>query len=96
MQIGSKVVCIDDSFPEEIEKIYTELPKKDEIYTVRDMILGKNFNGEEGEVAILLNEISNPMMEELSIHEPAFKQERFREVEPPKAKEEELLEEIAI
>ena len=57
---GQKVACVDDNFPLGIEKLYKALPKKDEIYTVRDLVPGVSLNNSEGETAIYLVELVNP------------------------------------
>lgn len=57
---GQKVACVDDQFPLGIEKIYTALPKKDSIYTVRDLVPGVSLQNTEGETAIYLVELVNP------------------------------------
>ncbi len=56
---GQKVACVDDQFPLGIEKIYTALPKKDVIYTVRDLVPGVSLQNTEGETAIYLVELVN-------------------------------------
>ncbi len=57
---GQKVACVDDQFPLGIEKLYTALPKKDVIYTVRDLMPGVSLQNSEGEVAVYLVELINP------------------------------------
>ena len=57
---GQKVACVDDQFPLGIEKIYTALPRKDMIYTVRDLVPGVSLQNTEGETAIYLVELVNP------------------------------------
>ena len=57
---GQKVACVDDNFPLGIEKLYKALPKKDEIYTVRDLVPGVSLSNSEGETAIYLVELINP------------------------------------
>ena len=57
---GQKVACIDDQFPLGIEKLYTALPRKDEIYTIRDLLPGVSLQNSEGEVALYLVELVNP------------------------------------
>ena len=57
---GQKVACVDDQFPLGIEKLYTALPKKDVIYTVRDLLPGVSLQNTEGEVAVYLVELINP------------------------------------
>jgi hypothetical protein len=38
---GQKVVCINDDFPPEAAVLFAELPKKDKVYTVRGMYIGR-------------------------------------------------------
>lgn len=54
------MACVDDQFPLGIEKLYTALPKKDVVYTVRDILPGVSLKNTEGEVAIYLVELTNP------------------------------------
>ena len=76
---GQKVACVDDNFPLGIEKLYQALPKKDEIYTVRDLVPGVSLNNSEGETAIYLVELVNPS----NSHgiEYGFNAERFAPLE---------------
>lgn len=80
---GSKVVCVDDSFPKEIVSFYTHLPVKDRVYTIRDMGVGINLNGEMGEVVVYLVGMPNPSSLKPPYPERGFNQERFREIMPP-------------
>ena len=57
---GQKVACVDDQFPLGIEELYTALPKKDSIYTVRDLVPGVSLANAEGETALYLVELVNP------------------------------------
>ena len=88
---NQKVVCIDGRFPIGIEKLYSELPKEGNTYTIRDIVPGIGLTGEEGEVAVYLIEITGP----LNAHgiERGFKAERFA---PLETIEEEAEEEISI
>ena len=82
---GDKVVCICDKFPLGIEKWYKELPKKDVVYVIRDVYLGRGSlvnkvpGATDGEVGVLLIGINNPP-DPNNIHklELGFKAERFR------------------
>jgi hypothetical protein len=56
-KVGQKVVCIDDSpRPNRPVRKGITIPKKDKIYTVRDMYTAKS----SGELALILVEIKNP------------------------------------
>ncbi len=60
---GQKVVCINDSFSEFIRALYRELPVKDNIYTVREVFLGREKivrGGDTATVGLLLEELTNP------------------------------------
>ncbi len=72
---NQKVVCIDGRFPIGIEKLYSELPKEGNTYTIRDIVPGVGLTDEEGEVAVYLMEITGP----LNAHgiERGFRAERF-------------------
>lgn len=45
MITGSKVICVDDSFPEWVLVMYRELPVKDRVYTVRSVGPGRGIPG---------------------------------------------------
>ena len=60
---GQKVVCINDAFPEIIRANYKELPVKDNIYTIREVFLGREKivrGGDTATVGLLLVELKNP------------------------------------
>ena len=81
MTVGSKVVCIDDKFPLEIQKFYTALPKEGVVYVIREMCVGISLQGEEGEVCVLLVGLHNPRSSKHPFPERGFKAERFRPLE---------------
>lgn len=95
MVSGTKVVCVDDRFPPEIFIYYTNLPIKDKVYTIRDVEVGIGLNGEAGEIAVTLVEISNPVSKVPPHRERGFKVERFRELEPQVEVEEKIEEVMA-
>ena len=95
-QKGQKVVCIDDQFPREVHTVYAQLPKKDSVYTVRAVYIGRgkmlnaghvkglsNKPGDsDGEIGILVEELRNPAdMFNLHGQELGFNAERFRTME---------------
>ncbi len=84
--IGQKVVCIAADFPEPVRKFYTALPVENAVYTVRDVLPGINLDGKTHEVAILLEELVNPV---LTKHEAAFNVERFAPLDPTSETDEE-------
>jgi len=60
---GQKVVCINDQFEGWVHKLYAELPKKNNTYTVREVYIGKQDlkDKDGGSVGITLKEIRNPI-----------------------------------
>ena len=94
MRAGSKVICINDSFPTDIIPFYTNLPIKDRTYTIRDMGIGVALNGEAGEVVVYLEAMPNPCSTTAPFPERGFNAERFRELEPPAEVEAEELAEM--
>jgi hypothetical protein len=63
MQKGQKVVCVNDSFSEFVRQLYKQLPVKGEVYTIREMFLGREKivkGGESATVGLLLEELHNP------------------------------------
>jgi len=80
--VGQKVVCIDDKFPVWAVKLYTQLPRRDVIYTIRQIVLGQSLqvdtNKFDIDVVIYLQDIYNPNDPNAKIPiELGFKQERF-------------------
>ncbi|HUR57519.1 MAG TPA: hypothetical protein VM029_07410 [Opitutaceae bacterium] len=60
---GQKVVCINDTFTPAIRALYQQLPVKDNIYTIREVFLGREKivkGGESATVGLLLEELKNP------------------------------------
>jgi hypothetical protein len=60
---GQKVVCINDTFTAAIRALYQQLPVKDNIYTVREVFLGREKivkAGDSATVGLLLEELKNP------------------------------------
>lgn len=83
---GQKVVCVNDQFPAAALKLYSQLPKKDSVYTVRSVYIGRgNYtlakSGQmEGEIGLLLEELINPRDPSLKANltgELGFNSERF-------------------
>ena len=92
---GQKVVCVNDTFPPVIVAIYKQLPVKGDVYTIREVFLGREKivkGGDSATVGLLLEELKNPPdpfhqgKEELG-----FSSERFAPIEelPPVEEEEE-------
>ncbi len=87
---GQKVVCINDDFPPEAAVLFAELPKKDQVYTVRGMYIGRGSyyrhesGKKDGEIGLLLEEILNPRDPGLKTGlngELGFNSERFAPLE---------------
>ncbi len=87
---GQKVVCINDDFPPEAAVLFAELPKKDQVYTVRGMYIGRGSyyrhesGKKDGEIGLLLEEILNPRDPGLKTGlngELGFNSERFTPLE---------------
>lgn len=95
MQVGKKVVCVNDVFSEIIRVLYRELPVEGVVYTVRETSLGRDQVGVPGHklgdgaaseasvtVRILLHELHNdPDPTHKHGQELGFNAERFREIE---------------
>ena len=95
-QTNQKVVCINDSWPAWALSLYSQLPKKGEVYTVRDVLIARtmpdtpkrledgrvDMRGGEPEVAITLQELRNsPDPFHTDKGELAFNANRFRAIE---------------
>jgi hypothetical protein len=79
--VGQKVVCVDDVFRPEVAQLYRNLPKKDQIYTVRQVYLGRaNGRRDASEVGLLLHALVNdpdPFCKADVVMELGFNSERF-------------------
>jgi hypothetical protein len=81
--IGQKVVCIDAEFCANAKALYTDLPVQDATYTVRDVRPGISLaDGKTNEIAVLLEELSNPLNTAKVPQERAFNIERFAPLDP--------------
>lgn len=87
--IGTKVVCVNDEFSEAVKALYTALPVKDATYTVRDVRPGIALDNKTHEVAVLLEELTNPLDTAKVPQERAFNIERFAPLTPFTEEEEE-------
>ena len=78
MQIGSLVECVNDVFPIELINLIPNRPKLKNIYTVREILKLK-----DNIISIRLDEINNPKNVKYKgiMSEPAFKIDRFREIQ---------------
>ena len=78
MIVGQKVVCVDDTFPPAVSRFYKALPKKDQIYVIRAVMIGVNWKAEPGEVCVYLVGLVNPCSDTPPYPERGFNAERFR------------------
>ena len=88
---GQKVVCINDDFEPWVFDLYRSLPKKDNIYTIRSVGMGRSnptfelneeaeikLTGAEFDFLILLKELLNPDDPHSTVkQELGFRAERF-------------------
>jgi hypothetical protein len=101
---GQKLACINDDFSATVRRLYRQLPRRDEIYTVRDVRIGRLSvtSGMRGENSVsylvLLEELHNPddpYMREDAGEEMGFRSDRFAPLEEVEntefAEEEEVL-----
>lgn len=58
--------------------LYLSLPKKDQIYVIRNVVLGVNWKSEPGEVCLYLVGLNNPRSSKPPFPERGFNSERFR------------------
>ena len=87
---GQKVACINDDFSATVRHIYKQLPRKDEIYTVREVSIGRSSvtsaAGGANDISylVLLEELRNPddpYMHEGAGQEMGFRSDRFAPLE---------------
>ena len=94
---NQKVVCVDAKFPLGIEKLYDQLPVKDQIYVIRDIVPGQSLAGTEGEVAVYLIGLVNPTNKvgvERGFNAERFAPLSFKEVDDAVGVQEEEGEEV--
>lgn len=97
---GQKVVCINDTFPPIIQALYKQLPIKGDVYTIREVFLGREKivrGGDSATVGLLLEELKNPPDPfHQGKQELGFSSERFAPIEELPAEEAEEEESIGI
>jgi hypothetical protein len=61
MQVGQRVVCINDTFEPWVHEYYDQLPTKGQVYTIRAVSLGRGTlrGSDSAEVKLLLEELHN-------------------------------------
>src|SRR3954454_19068999 len=97
---GQKVVCVNDTFTPTIRALYQQLPVKHDVYTIREVFLGREKivrGGESATVGLLLEELKNPPDPfHQGKQELGFSSERFAPIEELPAEEAEEEEAISI
>jgi len=78
MNVGQKVVCIDDRFDAVALALYTAFPVKGVTYVVRDVQLGIRTDCKTGDVSLLLVGVMNPHATSRAGLEFGFSADRFR------------------
>jgi len=103
-QNGQRVVCIDDQFDPWVYDLYKSLPRKNGIYTVRALGVGRSnpqftlsedakltISGADYDMLLLLEELQNPDDPHSTIQqELGFRAERFAPLEEDLAENEEV------
>ncbi len=103
-QTGKRVVCIDDQFDPWVFDLYKALPRKNGIYTVRALGVGRSnptfslddearlqITAAEFDLLILLEELHNPEDPHSTVRqELGFRAERFAPLEEDLAEKEEV------
>ena len=77
-EINEKVVCVDDSFPHGVAEFHSALPFEGQVYTVRDITPGQNWDKTET-CAVHLHEIQGKINQRGIEH--GFASYRFRPLE---------------
>ncbi len=99
MIVGARVICVDDVFPDWVRFVYTQLPVKDRIYTVREVSPGRgvfavirdgkivpNGGGDmKPEIRVTVRELVNPPDPMNSRGELGFNAERFAMIDADEA-----------
>jgi hypothetical protein len=90
MQVGQKVVCINDDFEAWVHEYYDQTPVKGKVYTIRSVSLGRGtlVGSDSAEVKLLLEELHNaPDPHHKGDEELGFRSERFEPLEENEAEE---------
>jgi hypothetical protein len=84
MQVGQRVVCINDTFESWVHEYYDQLPSKGLIYTIRAVSLGRGTlrGSDSAEVKLLLEELHNAQdPHHMGGEELGFRSDRFAPLE---------------
>lgn len=84
MQVGQRVVCINDTFESWVHEYYDQLPQKGLTYTIRAVSLGRGTlrGSDSAEVKLLLEELHNPPdPHHKGAEELGFRSDRFAPLE---------------
>ncbi len=104
-QTGQRVVCVDDSFEPWVYDLYKALPRKNGIYTVRALGVGRSnpqfaldeearltVLGADPDLLVLLDELRNPDDPHSTIQqELGFRAERFAPLQEDEFEEKEAV-----
>jgi hypothetical protein len=83
LNVGQKVVCINDTFSPIVKELYSALPVKDSIYVIRALDLGIGLGAERvPKVAVLLVGLVNPCGPPPASNERGFDADRFAPLVP--------------
>jgi len=99
---GQRIVCINDDFEPWVYDLFRSLPKKDQVYTVRSIGMGRSnpqfalnedaelkLTGAEFDFLLLLKELINPDDPHSSVkQELGFRAERFAPLQEDEIEEE--------
>jgi hypothetical protein len=79
-QVGQRVICLDDLFPQAVFECYDDVPRRGGVYTVSEILFGKNYCTGLVGPSIRLKETPpiDPSQGSFSAH-------RFRAIHPVKA-----------
>jgi hypothetical protein len=88
MNVGDKVVCINDKWDAWVFDTYNQLPEKGEIYTIRTVRAGRpNLDGGAAVLTLLLEELQNDIdYSHVGGDELGFRANRFAPLHSQRAK----------
>tara|TARA_R110000772_G_scaffold245319_1_gene358742 strand:- start:143 stop:436 length:294 start_codon:yes stop_codon:yes gene_type:complete len=74
---NTKVVCVNDVFPPKVIRVYEQLPVKDWVYEIRDVVPASDYGKGETIAVLLLEVVNRPNKRGV---EHGFAHTRFREL----------------